>query len=207
MAGDRQGARPRRAKGQETSTEGNCDLMASAVLTCVHAGRRVLQGRKHSGKGGGGRPKKTKQKPQAPPEGEQHRANRRRGNGKEQAVQKRGHGWRKTKYNKIGGDEVGKRHRYWGRGQEEEPPIGQERNTPTKRKGEGRERPVLGARIGPRMDEDPAGPRQRVAGGPLGYKHRMMGKGDGTEKRVRLAPQNSPRRVRRRGARGIGRDG
>ena len=48
----------------------------------------------------------------------------------------------------------------------------------------GRERPVLGARNGPRMDEDPVGPRHRVAGGPVGYKHRMR---DG------MGPHNSPR--------------
>ena len=39
---------------------------------------------------------------------------------------------------------------------------------------------MLGARNGPRMEEDPVGPRHRVAGGPVGYKHGMMGKGDGT---------------------------
>ena len=37
--------------------------------------------------------------------------------------------------------------------------------------GAGRERPVLGARNGPRMDEDPVDPRHRVAGSPEGYKH------------------------------------
>ena len=49
--------------------------------------------------------------------------------------------------------------------------------------GAGRERPVLGARNGPRMDEDPVGPRHRVAGGPVGYKHGMR---DG------MGPQDSP---------------
>ena len=34
--------------------------------------------------------------------------------------------------------------------------------------GAGGERPVLGAENGPRMDEDPVGPRHRVAGGPVG---------------------------------------
>ena len=95
MAGDLQGARPRRAKGQETSTEGNRDPMTSAVLTCVHAGRRVPQGRKHCGKGWGGRPKKKR--PQAPPEGKQHKVSRRRGNRKEQVVQKIAHGWGEKK--------------------------------------------------------------------------------------------------------------
>ena len=42
--------------------------------------------------------------------------------------------------------------------------------------GEGGERPVLGAQHSPRMDEDPVGPRHRVAGGQVGYKH---GKRDG----------------------------
>ena len=49
--------------------------------------------------------------------------------------------------------------------------------------GAGRERPVLGARNGPRMDDDPEGPRRRVAGGPVGYKHGMR---DG------MGPQDSP---------------
>ena len=49
--------------------------------------------------------------------------------------------------------------------------------------GAGREQPVLGARNGPRMDEDPVGPRHRVAGGLVGYKHEM---GDG------MRPHNSP---------------
>ena len=51
------------------------------------------------------------------------------------------------------------------------------------------------------------GPRHRVAGGPLGYKHGMMGEGDGTEKGVCLGPHNSPGRMGRHGRRGIGRDG
>ena len=49
-----------------------------------------------------------------------------------------------------------------------------------------------GALNGPRMEEDPVGPCHRVAGGPVGYKHGMMGKGDGTEKGVWLGPHNSP---------------
>ena len=49
--------------------------------------------------------------------------------------------------------------------------------------GEGGEQPVLGARNGPRMDEDPVGPRHGVAGGPVGYKHAM---------RVGMGPQDSP---------------
>ena len=52
---------------------------------------------------------------------------------------------------------------------------------------------MLGTRNGPRMEEDPMGPRQSVAGGPVGYKHGTMGKGDGTEKGVWLGPQNRPR--------------
>ena len=52
-----------------------------------------------------------------------------------------------------------------------------------KEAGAGRERPVLGARNGPRMDEDPVGPRHRVAGGPVGYKHGMRGG---------MGPHNSP---------------
>ena len=33
---------------------------------------------------------------------------------------------------------------------------------------------MLGARSGPRKEEDPVGPRHRVAGDPVGYKHGMM---------------------------------
>ena len=69
--------------------------------------------------------------------------------------------------------------------------------------GAGREQPVLGARNGPRMDEDPVGPSHRVAGGPVGYKHGMKGGGDGTEKGVGLGPHDSPRRMGRHGTRGI----
>ena len=47
----------------------------------------------------------------------------------------------------------------------------------------GGERPVLGAQNGPRMDEDPVGPRHRIAGGPVGYKHGMR---DG------MGPHNNP---------------
>ena len=58
--------------------------------------------------------------------------------------------------------------------------------------GAGGERPVLGAQNCPQMDEDPVGPRHRVAGGPVGYQHGMrerdgaaqqprgMGRGRGT---------------------------
>ena len=41
LAVDRQRARPTKASGPETNTEGHRDPMTSAVLTCVHAGRRV----------------------------------------------------------------------------------------------------------------------------------------------------------------------
>ena len=42
---------------------------------------------------------------------------------------------------------------------------------------------MLGAQNGPRMDEDPKGPRHRVAGAPVGYKHGMR---DG------MGPHNNP---------------
>ena len=54
---------------------------------------------------------------------------------------------------------------------------------------------MLDAQNGPRSDEDPVGPRQRVACGPVGHKHGLMGKGDGTEKGVGLVPHDSPRRM------------
>ena len=192
--------------GQETSTEGGRDPMTSAVLTCVHAGRRVPQGGIHSGKRGGAAQKKTKLQSTAgggKAQSEQAAGEREGANGAEE-------GPRVAREKKTAADQVGNRHRYRGkrgRGQEEGPPTGPERNTTAKQKGAGRERPVLGARSGPRMDEDPVGPRPRVAGGPVGYKHGMMGTVDGKEKGVWLAPHNSPRRMRRRGTRGIGRDG
>ena len=42
---------------------------------------------------------------------------------------------------------------------------------------------MLGAQNAPRMDEDLVGPRHRVAGGLVGYKHGMR---DG------MGPRNSP---------------
>ena len=59
--------------------------------------------------------------------------------------------------------------------------------------GAGRERPVLGARNGPWMEEAPVGQRHRVAGDPVGYKHGMQGKGDGAGKGVWLGPHNGPK--------------
>ena len=56
----------------------------------------------------------------------------------------------------------------------------------------GRVRPVLGARNGPRLEEDPVGPRHRVAGDPVGYKHGMRGQGDGAGMGVWLGPHNGP---------------
>ena len=60
-----------------------------------------------------------------------------------------------------------------------------------RKKRAGRVRPVLGARNGPRMEEDPVGPRHRVAGNPVGYKHGMMGQGDGAGKGVWLGRTNA----------------
>ena len=51
---------------------------------------------------------------------------------------------------------------------------------------------MLGAQNSPRMDEDPVGPRHRVAGDPVGYKHGMTGQGDGAGKGEWLRPHNSP---------------
>ena len=98
LAEDRQGARPARARGPEPNTEGSRDPMTSAVLTSVHAGRRVKKNAVGAGnhkagrteeKGGGAdheikrKEKKTPKKKNhnAPPEGAQHRANRQRENG------------------------------------------------------------------------------------------------------------------------------
>ena len=53
-------------------------------------------------------------------------------------------------------------------GHEEGTTTGPEETTAPKRTGTGRERTVLVARAGPRQDADPVGPRQRVAGGPMG---------------------------------------
>ena len=49
---------------------------------------------------------------------------------------------------------------------------------------------MLGTQSGPRMEEDPEGPRHRVAGDPVWYKHGMMGQGDGAGKGVWLRPHN-----------------
>ena len=42
---------------------------------------------------------------------------------------------------------------------------------------------MLGARNGPRMDEDPVGPCHRVSGGPMGYIHGIWNG---------MGPRNSP---------------
>ena len=59
--------------------------------------------------------------------------------------------------------------------------------------GAGRERPVLRARNGPWKEEAPVGQHHRVAGDPVGYKHRIQGQGDGVGKGVWLGPHNGPK--------------
>ena len=188
MAGDRQGPRLKRAMGQEKSTEGSRDQMTCTVLMCVHAGRREPQGRIHSEKRGGQKKeKKPKTKLHSTTEGREAQSEQAAGEWEGANGQTRDRGWRKKKHQQ-------QRVTRWGKGtgtgghraQEEGPPTGPEGNTPPKRKGAGRERPVVGTRNGPRMDEDPVGLRHRVAGGPVGYKHGTMGKGDETEKGVGL---------------------
>ena len=90
LAGDCQEARPARARGPQTNTEGSHDPVNSAVLTCVDSGRRVKKQEKRKtagtgnhktgyieGKGGGGTQEKkshctsgghTAQSKQAAPE-------------------------------------------------------------------------------------------------------------------------------------------
>ena len=51
---------------------------------------------------------------------------------------------------------------------------------------------MLSARSSPRMEEAPVGPRHRIAGNPVGYKHGMKGQADGAGKGVWLEPHNSP---------------
>ena len=90
-------------------------------------------------------------------------------------------------------DPVGSRHRVAGgpmgykHGMRDEMGLhnspGDQAGAAAQGKSAGRERPVLGARNGPQMDDDPVGPRHRVAGGPVGYKHGMR---DG------LGPHNCP---------------
>ena len=155
MAGDRQGPRPIRAMGQDKSTKGSRDQMNCAVLVCLHAGRGEPQGRMHSRKGGG-----RQKKDPAPPEGVRHRASRQQGNGKEQTGrQEIAGGARKRKKQQqqvtMGGKGTGTGG---SGGQEEGPTTGPEGNTPPKRKGERRERPVLGTRSGPRMRRGSGGP-------------------------------------------------
>ena len=50
---------------------------------------------------------------------------------------------------------------------------------------------MQGAQNSPRLDEDPVGPRHRVAGSPVGYKHGMRDgmRGRGEERRVARAAQ------------------
>ena len=65
---------------------------------------------------------------------------------------------------------------------------------------------MQGARNGPWMDEDPVGPRHSVAGGPVGYEHRMRdGMEPGAEKGVLRAPHNSPVGLGNHGTLGVGR--
>ena len=83
---------------------------------------------------------------------------------------------------RVAGGPVGYKHGMRdGKGPHNSP--GDQAGAAAQGKRAGRERPVLGARNGPRMDEDPVGPRHRVAGGPVGYKHGMR---DG------MGPHNSP---------------
>ena len=84
---------------------------------------------------------------------------------------------------RVAGGPVGYKHgmRDW-MGPHNNP--GDQAGTAARGKGAGIERPVLGARNGPRMDEDPVGPRHRVAGGPVGYKHGM---------RHGMGPHDSPK--------------
>ena len=49
---------------------------------------------------------------------------------------------------------------------------------------------MLSARSGPWKEEAPVGPRHRVAGNPVGYKHGMKGQGDGAGRGVWLEPHN-----------------
>ena len=50
---------------------------------------------------------------------------------------------------------------------------------------------MLGTQNGPRMDEDPVGPRHRVAGGPPRYKHGMRdGMGHTTAQEIRPGPRH-----------------
>ena len=113
------------------------------------------------------------QNPTAPQEGERHKASGRRGNGAEQKGQTGDRGWRKKKNHSNEEQYQQRRVTTWGKGkgnggrggQEEGPTTGPEGNTPSKRQGAGRGRPVLGSRTGPGKAADPVGPRQRVAGG------------------------------------------
>ena len=46
---------------------------------------------------------------------------------------------------------------------------------------------MQGAQKGPRMDEDLVGPRQRVAGGPVGYEHGMRDGNRGRDREESVA--------------------
>ena len=140
MAGDHQRPRPKRAMGQEKSTEGSCDQMTCAVLMCVHAGRREPQGRKHGGERGGKEHTKPKTKPHSATRGREGQSEQEAGERAGANGQTRDRGGRATK--KQQQQQVTR----WGKGtcnggrggQEEGPTTGPEGSHTTQVEGGGK---------------------------------------------------------------------
>ena len=94
MAGDPQGPHPKRAMGQEKSTEASRDQMTCAVLMCLHAGRREPEGGMHGGEGGGKEKTKSKTKPHSTTGGREAQSEQAAGEPEGANGQTRDRGWR-----------------------------------------------------------------------------------------------------------------
>ena len=169
MARDRQWPRPRRATGQDKNTEGSSDRWpVPSCCACMQGGRNDKAGGTPGKKGGKKNTNKTSQRHR------RARSAERAGGGRT--------GWSKQADERPRVAREKKRQQQqrrvtrWGKGtgtgerggQVEGTTTGPEESTPIKGKGTGGERTVLVARASPGQDADPVGPRQRVAGGPVG---------------------------------------
>ena len=195
--------------GQDVSTERSRDRWLCSVVvracreegtTRQKAGKKIHEQKPHSATGG----RTAQSEREAGDRGEAQTAD-----GGPRVAQKKNH-CNEEQHQQRQVTTWGKGKGNGGRGgQEEGPTRGPKGNTPSKRKGAGRGRPVLGSRTRPGKALDPVGPRQRVADGQ--NKNGMQGKGEGTEKGVWLEPHDGPRGLGRQGRRhrskGRGREG
>ena len=213
MARDRQGPRHRIAVGLDESTKQNGDGWRCCVVVraCREEGttRKKARRKKEKKRGqhpaapqGDGTEKDVWLRPRDGPRGLGEHGRRHRsdggGAGGERPVLGAQNGPRMDE------DPVGPRHRVAGgpvryqHGRRDamgpHNSLGDQAGAAAQGKGTGagRERPVLGARSGLRMEEDPLGPRHRVTGDPVGDKHGMKGQGDEAGKGVWLRPHNGP---------------